>query len=124
MRPLGGAARSPSGYIRMSPFGSGSVLKPSGTSTGVPSKNVQRLPALVPEAKQGLAAAQPDHVHPERVQQIGRDLAQHLVRLDDLHRRAGRVELQRLPQQVDRCACMPVTALAPDPAARDPAPDG
>jgi hypothetical protein len=38
MRPEGGAVLSPSGYISRSPFGSGSVLKPSGTRSGMPSK--------------------------------------------------------------------------------------
>ena len=88
--------------MRMSPFGSGSVLKPPGTSTGVPSKVVQRLPVLVLEAEHVLAAAQADHVDAEGVQQVGLDLAEHLVRLDDLDRRARRVELQGLAELVDR----------------------
>jgi len=40
IRPLGGAEASPSGYISRSPLGSGVVLKPLGTSTGVPSNVV------------------------------------------------------------------------------------
>ena len=38
---------------------------------------------------------------PSASMQVGLDLAQHLVRLDDLDRRARRVQPQRLPQQVD-----------------------
>ncbi len=40
-------------------------------------------------------------VHAQRGGQVGRDLAQHLVDLDHLDRRAGRIEAQRLPQPVD-----------------------
>ena len=32
----------------------------------------------------------------------GRDLAEHLERLGDLHRRSGRIEAERLTEQVDR----------------------
>ena len=45
-------------------------------------------------------AAQADHVHAQGIVQIGGDLAEHLVRLGHLHRRARRIELQRLAQLV------------------------
>ena len=85
----------------MSPLGSGSVLKPPGTSTGVPSKVVHGFqpsfskPNIVPRP------AQADHVHAQGVLQVGGDLAQHLVGLDHLDRRARRVEPQRLAELVD-----------------------
>lgn len=40
MMPLAGTDRSPSGYMRIEPFGSGSVLNASGISRGVPSNSV------------------------------------------------------------------------------------
>ena len=85
----------------MSPLGSGSVLKPPGTSTGVPSKVVHGFQSLFCEAEDGVRAAQPDHVHAQGVLQVGGDLAEHLVRLGHFDRRAGRIELQGLPQLVD-----------------------
>ena len=85
----------------MSPLGSGSVLKPSGTSTGVPSKVVHGFQPSFSKPNIVVGAAQADDVDAQGVDQVGRDLAEHLVRLDDLDRRAGRVEPQRLAQLVD-----------------------
>ena len=59
-----------------------------------------RLPVLVLEAEQRLGAAQADHVHPQRLLQVGGDLAEHLVGLGHFDRRAGRVELQCLAELV------------------------
>ena len=97
----------------MSPLGSGSVLKPSGTSTGVPSKVVHGFQSSFSKPNSVVGAAQADDVDAQGVDQVGRDLAEHLVRLDDLDRRAGLVEPQRLAQLVDALTCMPVTGLAP-----------
>ena len=60
-----------------------------------------RLPALVLEAEHRRRRAKRDDVHAQRVDQVRRDLAQHLVRLDDFDGRAGFVQPQRLPQPVD-----------------------
>ena len=80
----------------MSPLGCGSVLKYSDTRTGVPSKVVQGFQFLFLEAEHRSPAAQTNHVDPEGILQVGGDLAQHLVRLDHLHRRAGPVQPQGL----------------------------
>ena len=85
----------------MSPLGSGSVLKPPGTSTGVPSKMVHGFQSLFSKPNSVFGAAQADHVHAQGIHQVGRDLAEHLVGLDHLDRRARRVEPQRLAQLVD-----------------------
>jgi hypothetical protein len=42
-----------------------------------------------------------DDIHSQRLAQVGRDLAEHLERLRDLHRRPRQVESERLAEQVD-----------------------
>ena len=46
-------------------------------------------------------AVEADGVHAQRGRKVGRDLAEHLVDLDDLDRRAWRIEPQRLPELID-----------------------
>jgi hypothetical protein len=46
-------------------------------------------------------SVQADGVHAQRARKVRRDLAEHLVGLDDLHGRAGRVEPKALAQLVD-----------------------
>ena len=59
----GDADLSPSGYIKMAPSGSGSVLNPSGIKTGVPSNSVPHLrpsflnPKNVPSPSSGTTSA-------------------------------------------------------------------
>ena len=85
----------------MSPLGSGSVLKPPGTSTGVPSKVVHGFQSSFSKPNMRLRPAQADHVDAQGVLQIGGDLAEHLVGLDHLDRRARLVQPQRLAEFVD-----------------------
>ena len=74
----------------MSPLGSGSVLKPPGTSTGVPSKVVHGFQSSFSKPNIVFAARPGHHVHAQGVLQVGGDLAEHLVRLDHFDRRARR----------------------------------
>ena len=85
----------------MSPLGSGSVLKPPGTSTGVPSKVVHGFQSSF--SKPNIVAGRPGRTTstPRASCRVGGDLAEHLVRLDDFDRRAGRIELQGLAELVD-----------------------
>ena len=84
----------------MSPLGSGSVLKPPGTSTGVPSKVVHGFQSSFAKPNMCPRPPRPTTSTPRASMQIGGDLAEHLVRLDDLDRRAGRVEPQGLAELV------------------------
>ncbi len=59
-----------------------------------------RLPVVVAEAEERLGPAQSDGVHAQRVEQVGGDLAQHLIGLDDFDRRARRIELQCLAEPI------------------------
>ena len=66
-----------------------------------------RLPVLVLEAEQSLAHPQPDAVNAQRLLEIVGDLAQHLVRLDSLHRLVRSAETEGLSQpahDTDLCA--------------------
>ena len=109
----------------MSPLGSGWVLKPPGTSTGVPSKVVHGFQSLVLEAEERLGAAQADHVHAQRLLQVGGDLAEHLVGLGHFDRRAGRIELQRLAELVHAADVHARhRRWRPGPGGRDPVVDG
>jgi len=60
------------------------------------------LPVLVFEAEHRLLAAQSQHVHAQGLDQVRGDLAQHLVGLDHLDRRARPVQTQGLAQLVHR----------------------
>ena len=85
----------------MSPFSSGSVLNPPGTSTGRAVEHGPRLPVLELEPEERLLATQRDGVHAKCVEQIGTDFAEHLIDLGHFDRRARRIEFQSLPQPVD-----------------------
>jgi hypothetical protein len=61
-----------------------------------------RLPAFVAEAEEGPGGVQGQDVYAKCFDQVRFDLAQHLVWLDHLDRRARRVQAQRLAQPVDR----------------------
>ena len=98
----------------MSPLGSGSVLKAAGTRTGVPSKVVQGFQPVFAKPNMFFGAGQAHHVDAQGVEQVGRDLAEHLVGLGHLDRRAGRIELQGLAQLIDALTCMPVTGAGPE----------
>ena len=77
------------------------MLKPPGTSTGVPSKVVHGFQSSFRKPNTFVEPPEADHVDAQGVQQVGGDLAEHLVGLDHLDRRAGRVEPQRLAELVD-----------------------
>jgi hypothetical protein len=53
------------------------------------------------KSKEGSRSHQGGRVNAEGVAEIRRNFTQHLVRLDDLHRRAGRIEAERLPEFID-----------------------
>ena len=80
--------------------GVGHGVEPFGHEHGRAVEGGPRLPAGVLEAEHVPPPAQGNDVHPQGLLQIGGDLAQHLIRLDDLDRRARRVESQRLAELV------------------------
>ena len=98
IRPLGGTERSPSGYMKMSPLGAGSVLNPAGTKHRRAVEGGPGLPIGVLEAEHGPRPAQGHHVHAQGVLQVGGDLAEHLVGLDHFDRRARPVQPQGLAE--------------------------
>ena len=66
-----------------------------------PAEGRPRLPVVLREAEEVAGRPDADHVDAERLPQVGRDLAEHLEGLGDLHRRPRRIEAERLPEQVD-----------------------
>ncbi len=61
-----------------------------------------RLPVFIGETEEIPRADEADHVDADRVEEVGGDLAEHLIGLDDADGRAGGVEAEGLAEEVDR----------------------
>ena len=67
------------------------VLKPSGTSAGMPPKVFHSFHPSSGKPEGSPRAAHQDGINGQGIEEIGLDLTEHLKRLDDLYRRARRI---------------------------------